>query len=276
MKKLIPLLLAMLWGIAGVWAQTDVLTDEYAELMGRADKAIEKGHFTEAEDLLRQAVRENPSSPLNPLLLSNIGMIQYYDGRTDEALSTLGRAHELAPASVTILMNRARVFTAEGNAPKALADYQEVIRLDSTLVEPRFYHAMLSLNTGDATTALADVETLADIAPDHRLTHLARATIDMHTGNIPGAIQHYGAILDREPDATTYGSRAMCYLLTSQLPEAADDIARGLDLDPMDAELYTLRAMLNKMRYRPDDAKADAEKAIQLGANAERVKQLLR
>ncbi len=60
--------------------------------------------------------------------------------------------------------------------------------------------------------------------------------------------------------------------MLDQLSEASDDIARGLELDPEDGELYLYRAALNKMRYRVADARADAERARQLGIPAERLK----
>jgi Tfp pilus assembly protein PilF len=65
------------------------------------------------------------------------------------------------------------------------------------------------------------------------------------------------------------------YLQINDIALAAEDIANGLSLDPTDPELYIYRAMLNKMRYRPDDAKADAETAIKFGADPERIKKLL-
>ncbi len=67
----------------------------------------------------------------------------------------------------------------------------------------------------------------------------------------------------------------MCYLYTDDPAAAADDIAHGIELDPTDGELYLYRAVLNKMRYRPDDAKADAEKAVKFGVNPALAKALL-
>ena len=46
-------------------------------------------------------------------------------------------------------------------------------------------------------------------------------------------------------------------------------------MTPDDGELYLYRAALNKMRYRPDDAKADALKAIELGVDKKRAAQFL-
>ncbi len=44
-----------------------------------------------------------------------------------------------------------------------------------------------------------------------------------------------------------------------------------LDLYSYDAELYYYRAWLNRDRYRLDEAHADARKAIELGANKNKV-----
>ena len=41
---------------------------------------------------------------------------------------------------------------------------------------------------------------------------------------------------------------------------------------PSDPELFFYRALLNKKRYLSDDAKRDAKRAIELGADPERVK----
>lgn len=248
---------------------------EYYSLMGDADKAIADGKWTEAENCLRQALRLDPANPSNVLLLSNLGMIQFYDGRDDEAIATLTDAHRIAPASVTVLMNRARVYTATGHTVLAEKDYSRVIALDSTLTEPRFYRAMILLDSGNIDAARADIDTLAAIDPTGRLTNVAQATFLIANADYKNAIPHLSIAIKAHPDASYYGSRALCYLYENDPAAAADDIARGLELDPTDGELYLYRALLNKMRYRPDDAKDDAEKAIRYGVNPLTVKKLL-
>ncbi len=77
----------------------------------------------------------------------------------------------------------------------------------------------------------------------------------------------------KEPEY--YGARAYCYLMTGNLQDAADDIAAALELAPDDGELYLYRAALNKMHFRPDDARKDARKAIELGVDPARAKEFL-
>lgn len=248
---------------------------EYYNLMGDADKAINEGRWADAEDFLRKAMRLEPSNPSNVLLMSNLGMVQFYDGRADEAVATLSDAHAIAPASVVVLMNRARVLTSMGLPERAVSDYNRVIALDSTLAEPRFYRAMINLRAGNTDKATADIDTLRAKMPDNRFTHVAEATLFLRSGHFSEAIPHLSAILREQPDADYYGQRALCYLATNDPAAAADDIAKGLELDPTDGELYLYRAMLNKMRYRPEDAHADGEKAIRFGVDSQRVKAVI-
>ena len=248
---------------------------EYYNLAGKADQAIKDGKWEEAESYLRQAMRLDPANPSNVLLLSNLGMVQHYDGRDDDAIATLSDAHIMTPNSVTVLLNRAKVLTSLGYEDRAMSDYSRVISLDSTLVEPRFYRSMMLLGRGDTINARNDIDTLQAMAPSDRLTHVATASLLIHNGDYAEAIPHLSTAIELHPDPSYYSSRALCFLLTDNPGAAAEDIGRGLQLDPTDGELYLLRAMLNKMRYRPDDAKADGEKAIKFGVNPERVRLLL-
>lgn len=250
-------------------------TADYYILIEKADKASKEGKWSEAEEHLRTALRSEPDNPTNVLLISNLGMIQFYDGRNDEALATLNEALNIAPNSVTILMNRARVLTSLGRELTAEEDYTRALKLDSTLIEPRFYRAMIRLNRGDTQRAVSDIDTLAQKYPDDRLTNVAQATVLLQNGQWEEAIPHLNKAIKIQPDAAYYASRALCKMMTNDISGAADDIALGIELDPTDGELYLYRAMLNKLRYRPDDARADGEKAIKFGIDSRRVKALI-
>ncbi|MCM1292661.1 MAG: tetratricopeptide repeat protein [Bacteroides sp.] len=272
-KHLTSLIVALLISLAGFAAHAD--EKEYYDLTGQADKAANEGRWADAESLLRQAMRLDPSNPGNVLLMSNLGMIQFYDGRTDEALATLNDARRIAPASVTILLNLARVLTSAGRRIEALDDYSEAIRLDSTIAEPRFYRAMILISNGEIVKAKADIDTLLLQHPDDRLTAVAQSTILTFNGAWQEAIPWLTKVIDLEPDASYYGQRALCRLMTGDVSGAAEDISAGLELDPVDGDLYLYRAMLNKMRFRPDDARADGETAIKFGVDPAKVKALI-
>ncbi|MBO4956062.1 MAG: hypothetical protein J6C77_06665 [Muribaculaceae bacterium] len=247
----------------------------YLQLVEQADKHIAKGEWTQAEQLYREAIRLEPTNPGNILLTTNIGMLQYYDDRATEAIATLTRAHEEAPASVTVLMNRAKVYTALQLIPQAMADYRTVCCLDTLMAEPHYYLALLELQQADTAQAQLQTDTIAMLQPDSYYRHMAQATIYLSSGKISPAMPHLTKVIELDPDASHYARRALCYLMLDDLAAASDDIASGLALDPTSGELYLYRAMLNKLRYRPDDARSDAEKAILYGIPSQRVSSLL-
>lgn len=249
--------------------------EPYYELVGEADKAIADGRYGSADSLLLAALRLEPGHPMTVMLVNNLGMVRHYMGRDSLALATLNHAHAIAPVSVTVLTNRARVLADMGRTDEAYADYTRILELDSMAVAPRFYHAMIALHSGDTSTAAADVAVLNRVAPSSSMTYMGLGSVSYALGKYDDAITAYSKLLAREKDPTYYALRAELYLLTDRLADCADDIALGLELDPDDAGLYVLRARLNILRYRYDDARADGQKAINLGADPETVRSLL-
>lgn len=246
--------------------------NRYTQLLGEADELVSKGKWAEAEQAYREAILIDPDNPTNVLLQCNIGMLRYYDGRPEEALEVLNAVHTKCPASVMVLMNRAKVYTSLGMITEARTDYTRVCALDSTLAEPHYYLSIMALQRADTTEASMQCDTIRHLAPDSYYHHMARATLHLANGQVIEAVPHLTKVIELDPDAVHYATRALAYLILDDLSSAADDIASGLTLDPTNGELYLYRALLNKRRYRPDDARADAEKAILYGIPAERVK----
>lgn len=255
-------------------AATPLPSRIYLDLMDQADEAIASMKWDEAEKALTEALRTEPLNPVNVILYSNLGMVQHYNGQDSLALDNLSTAHRLAPTSTTVLRNRAKVLTAMQKIPEAIQDYATVMALDSSLVEPLFYHAMLTFNSDSIETAKNDISQLKTRFPTSKYTTMAEGNFLAYTGRFKEAIPLLNKIIDNSPTAGDYSTRAMCYLMTEQLAEAAEDIARGLELDPTDGELYLYRAILNKLRYRPEDAHADALNAIRFGVDSCRITKL--
>ncbi|WP_295729340.1 tetratricopeptide repeat protein [uncultured Muribaculum sp.] len=236
--------------------------DEYFDLMGKADTAISDRNWDEAEQYLLRALSTDPANPSNVLILSNLGIVQYNLGRDSLALRSLDEAHRKAPRSVTVLSNRADVLLAMGRDSLANNDYASITRLDSTNVDARYMHAMLSLRQGDTVACHRQCDLLLEIAPDSLQTGIACASLFTATEQWEKAIPFYTKVIDKDPSSHFYGARAVCYLMTGRLNEASADITTGLEHNPDDKELYLYRAYLNKMRYMHDDAIDDLRRAL--------------
>lgn len=247
----------------------------YFDLAGEADKAIAENRWQDAEKHLLEALRLEPGNPSNVLLMSNLGIVRFSMGQDSLALTTLNDAHTMAPASVTVLSNRARVLTAMGRENDAYLDYTLILELDSTVIEPRFYRGMMALHAGDIVTAEYDFSKLKELSPNSSITAIGLASLYSSTGRYDEAIKQYSKLIEHEPSADYYSGRAACYLMTQQLNEASQDIASGLKMRPDDGELFMYRAYLNKLRYRNDDSISDARKAIELGIDPVRIATLL-
>lgn len=275
-RRLVPLLLVAVAAAASTASPPAASPpEEYFNLMGRADSAIAVNDFARADTLLCRAIALQPGNPSNALLMSNLGMVRFALGLDSLAIATLDAANALAPRSTTVLRNRARVLTAAGLTARAAADYETLMALDSTDTRPLFHHGMLALRDGDVRRAADDFARLHTLDPDGPDTHVALASLAMTTGDYTAADRHYTAVLRVNPMPEYYAGRALCRLLTDRTGDAADDIARGLELDPLDPTLHLYRAMLNRQRYRPDDADADARRALELGADPAEVAPLL-
>ncbi len=257
--RLHPIAIAAL---TGVMYTQPAAAQTFFDLAGEADKAISESRWSDAAEIINEAIGLNPANPNNILLMSNLGIVYYNMGADSLAIATLDEAHRRAPKSVTVLNNRAEVLGALGHTEKAMRDLEAVMQLDSTLLHPRYLHAMMAIGEGDKVTALADTEYLLRHAPDDIETLFARATALSANNRWEDAVAPYTALIERQPSAELYCGRAVCYLMLERLNDASADINSGLQLDPDNRELYFYRAHLNKMRYQPDAAREDMKKAL--------------
>lgn len=270
-------LFTLLCYLGATAAQQDVPFDEedpYFLLCGQADSAIADGNYSEAAARLIDAISIRPNAPESILLMSNLGMIYSYMGRDSLALETLNEANRRAPAMRTIVFNRAKVLLKLGRDSDALHDFATVIAADSLNLDARFYHGTISLYQGRLQDAEADFNILKTNDPESTTTSQALSALYSLTGRDRDAILYFKRLISIEPAAEYYAGLAGCQLALQLLSDAASTINEGLDKFPNDPELYYYRAMLNRDRYRLDDAHADAARAVKLGLSPSKAKDL--
>lgn len=272
------LLLFLLFAFSGI-AYAQELSgsghEEYIALMDSADVACSEENWVKAEGFLLQALRLEPANPSNIILVSNLGMIRFYDGRDSLALATLDGAVAMAPNSVVALRNRAKVLSSAGKLEEAQADRAKIMALDSTDVNNIYLHAVTAMMLNDSSSVNADLSLMETLVPSDPRTFRLQAQKLVSEGRFLEAISPLNKIIASEPASEIYSMRAMCNLMLDRLNEASEDIAEGLALDPLDGELYLYRALLNRFRYRDDESADDARRAVQLGIPIERAAPLL-
>lgn len=246
----------------------------YFLLIEQSEKALEENDFEAAGLRLVEAMSVEPDNPLNVALLTNLGMIYYYNEQDSLALVTLTEAVRRSPKLVAAHEKRARVLIGMGRDNEAFEEYSAVIAIDSLNTDARYYHGMMALYRGDRLTAETDIAILNRVTPLSRETILATSTLYAMTGRSQEAISGYRKLIEIEKMPEYYASLAGCLIDVDNLNEASTVIGEGLEHFASDPELYYYRALLNHKRFEPDAAHRDAKRAIELGADPTRVRKI--
>ena len=246
----------------------------YFILVEQSEKSLEEGDYESAALRLVEAMGMEPENELNVALLSNLGMIYYYNDQDSMALVVLDEAIKRSPRLVASRENRARVLTGMGRDLEAFKEYENILAIDSLNLESRFMHGMIALYNGDLHNAEKDFGVLNSVVPLSRKTWLALGTLYSMTGREQEAISYFRKLIEIEPAVEYYARIVACQLAVDDLDGASKTIGEAMSKYSSDPELYFYRALLNKKRYLSDEAKRDAKRAVELGADPERVKSI--
>lgn len=259
------------WAMPAYAADDDTDEDPYFILMGEADKAIADGRYEEAAARLVDAMAVEPGNPGNVMLLSNLGMVYSYMDKDSLALVALDEASRRAPRMVTVINNRARIYLKLNRDDEAFDEFSHALEIDSVNLDARYYRGFMSLYKGNLPGAEADFDVLKRKVPNSYITAVALSSLYSMTGRDRQAVPYFEKLLELDPNPEYYAGLAGCYLAMDNLSEASAVINEGLKRYSRDPELYYYRARLNHERFRLDDARADAKKAIEYGASPAKV-----
>ncbi len=248
----------------------------YYVLIDSAQMRIKAQDWAGAEVFIRQAIATEPHNNTNSMLLSNLGTLQRYQGKLDDAIKNYSLALDMTPNAVTLLLNRAAVYMQQGKMDAATADFERVRELDPEEEESRYTLGMLAMDQGDYERAEKLFGEIRKVNSKSLLANEGLGMMYKEMGDYAkGVIYLSEAIKQDENNPTLRGNRADCYLVLKQLNNASTDIGTALEQAPDDGYLYLLRAKLNKMRYNFDDMNRDVELAIEHGVDAELARQTI-
>ncbi|HEY6838600.1 MAG TPA: tetratricopeptide repeat protein [Geobacteraceae bacterium] len=137
---------------------TDILcptvNDEARQDYNSALAAKLKGDLKEAERLYRLAVARDERYCD---AMDNLGQLLRMRGRMDEAISWYERSLAVKPDNAVAHQNLAVVYDLQGEAEKAQAQYQWIIRHDPTNPEGYYGAGLSLLNAGSTDTAIVNL-----------------------------------------------------------------------------------------------------------------------
>ncbi|MDE6136915.1 MAG: tetratricopeptide repeat protein [Muribaculaceae bacterium] len=257
-----------------VAAQTPVDSLEaqpYYILIGEAEEALADDRLSDAAARLREAMQVDPDNPGNVLLLSNLGVNYWRCNEDSLALDVLNEANRRAPSMVTVLLNRGRLLLDMGHNREAYEDFNEVVALDSANCPARYYRGTMSLYGGRLDMAEKDFDVLKKLKPKALDTAVALSALYSLSGRDREAVPYFERLVEEDPAPEYFAGLAGCLLALQDYTRAAEVIEGGLKRYSHDPELYYYRAWLNRDRYRLDDARSDAAKAVEYGASKTKV-----
>jgi len=250
-------------------------TAMYYQLVDSAQVRIQAQDWAGAENYIRRAIATEPHNNTNSLLLTNLGTLQRFQGKLDDAIKNYTLALDMTPNAVILLLNRAAVYMQTGNMDAAKKDFEKARELDEKEEESRYSLGMLAMDQGDYDKAEAYFNEIRKVNPKSEYANEGLGMMFKEKGDYAkGVVYLSEAIKQNEYNVTLLGNRADCYLVLKQLNNASNDIQTALKQAPDDGFLYLLRAKLNKMRFNYDDMHRDIELAIKYGVDEETAKQI--
>ncbi|MDY5543232.1 MAG: hypothetical protein SPF79_06025, partial [Bacteroidaceae bacterium] len=170
MNRLLTLCMLVLW--IPLQAQT------YQQNVRAALDALAVDSLTQADSLLRKALKQEPALKSNAILFQHLGHIQERWRQPEKALEYYGMGLNLSPTTLGLLLDRASLYLRRGNEKRALVDYNDVLDLNGDHAEALFFRDYIYTHQRLYKQARADYEHLIRLQPDHVEARTALALLN--------------------------------------------------------------------------------------------------
>jgi len=256
------ILISVLQGKAQGLSASD--STRYISLIDSCFTAGNRGDYARAEVFLSEALRLNPPSALQPMLLNNLGGLQLLQGKEDAALLSFSSALSKDPHEATTRFNRAKLFVRRKEYKAALTDFALLISDHPKNELYRYQRAMLYLLTKEYDQAEGDLKSIIEHNEASLKARIGYALLETMRGNYPEAERIYAYLTDKLPkNAEVLEGRARMYLARGMKGFAQRDINQAFELlgGKAPATLYRLRAELNEGLGNRKAAAEDIQRA---------------
>ncbi len=257
----------------------------YEQLCERAATAIERDSLDAAEAAIRAALRLDPANGRNALLFANLGTVQRLRGQLRPALESYTYALNLAPRNVPILLDRAALYLELGEAEPARVDYSLVLDIQPDNTEALRMRAYIYVESRDYKSARADYDHLLRLQPADYNGRLGLAMLCQKEGKLAEALAILDGMVQEKSEGTSlqtapahavvYVARAGIQQELGNIPMALMDLEEAIRLDSSRPEAYLMRGQIRLSRGDKKEARADLEKAVELGLPAADVAELI-
>lgn len=238
----------------------------YQELAERAFRSVEKDSLDQAVTLFHQALKAEPGNAFNAELFAGLGEIYRRQNRRQEAIEQYTLSLNLRPRSVSTLLARAGVYMEMGDERHAYTDYCDVLDLDKDNREALFFRAYINMEQRDYKAARVDYERLLLLDANHFNARLGLAVLNQKEGRLKEANDQLSTLITAHPqEASLYAARADVEKDQEAYDLALLDMEVAIRLQPTYAQHYIIRAAIYVKLGKKKQARADLERAVELG-----------
>lgn len=253
----------LLFYTCGISAQTM----DYMGWVDRSADFIEENRLDSAAMALQKAMALEPANENNPVLLLNLGIIQRQLGLYDDAFISLTASMPNNPLPDVVLHNRASLLCDMNRFDEAMEDYDVLIRNYPDDVEAYYRRGLLFLEKNERDKAEADFKRSESIDPDNMYTKMSKALLYKLDDNWEAAEKIYTELIQssNSVDPSFYMNRAECYVNSDQIFKASADLRAVESSQKNNPYFYILRGRVRLEQFDKVAARADFQKAKDLG-----------
>ena len=185
-------------------------------------------------DTIQATADYQKSLALNPegsLARHNLAALSAKKGNLKEGEKLLTEAIERSPEYPHFHVARAINYTAQGDYPKALLDYNAAIQLDLTDPETWMRRGLVKEKLKDLNGALADYTQSIKLKDDNEKVWLHRGDLMMQLNRMKDAIEDYSIAITHQPEyGIAYYHRGIAKQRSGNLKEACEDLKQAQSL----------------------------------------------
>jgi len=186
-------------------------------------------------------------------------------GDNDRAIADYDEAIRLEPKYALAYRNRGLVYSDKGDNDRAIADYDEAIRLDPKYAATYNSRGNAYRAKGDNGRAIADYDEAIRLDPKYAIAYNNRGLFYGAKGDNDRAIADYSEAIRLDPKyASAYNSRGIAYRAKGDNDRAIADYSEAIRLDPKHAVAHQNRGVAYRAKGDNGRAIADYDEAIRL------------
>ncbi|MCF8374297.1 MAG: tetratricopeptide repeat protein [Bacteroidales bacterium] len=197
--------------------------------------------------------------------LNNRGFAYYFQGDYEKALADYNQAIKIDPGFSTSYVNRGTLLMDNNKNDWALKDFTKALEIYPKHATAYINRGIILKQEGKTEEALSDFNHAILLDPLMAESYINRGALYAEIGKFEQSISDYSMAIEVDPqNAMAYSNRGLSYARNGNETAAMVDFNRCIDIDPNFTDAYSNRGFIRYKTGRYSEAIADFSYAIKL------------